>query len=803
MKYFPFKKFIIIITLLLGSFLWILMTESGLRAAFWLARPFFFSGVSIQSLHGKLISQIELQGINMLANNIRLNIQQVTFTPQIFSLLKMQKQNFPFRFQNTVIESQDETFSPIVIPNSSGSFSLDRKTDELVFEVQEIEGANNKVPLKGYGGVKFSQNQLSFLDTSIVFGDSHFTIKESDTQKTMWDFSIQKDDLLLSASGVLIPEETTNHWQGVIEKLKLNSAVVGQWHLPKPTAFTLSDQAVDIPKILLANERKESAISAFSWSKTSGITATFDVEHFRLRHQRCTATASLQLNITQEPNKIPAILGTLTFQPGNICLLTVNKNEKILEYLGGQLQLRSTQQDGLSLKVDLRDSRKNQLEAIVESNAFEDMATFLTQPIHGEMKGSWSDLELLYLFVPEISHLLAQLEIQASVAGTIKNPEFSVKGTLDQVSFYLPIQGIQFKDTQLMFEGESTKSFSITGSGILGKNPFQIEGSILPSENFKTQVHFSGQDLQIYNTSQLQLWASPNLQINYTDQTLFIDGQVEIPRGSIHLKSNDHAVSRSKDIVLTDEPTSSKSKFLPNLSLILGKEVHFQGYGLECQIYGELQITPRTDGLLSGAGKLKIRKGKYRLQGSNKYIHRGYLLFPEGTLLANPLLDIRLSKNRLPNQDQSSDVGIYIQGTLQNPVMQLYSNSDLNNKEILSKLGFSGGPGNGQNSQIAQGAALLGNINPLAQSLEQNFGLEELNVESKDSNNLQSEGGTDTVLVIGKSLTPKIYLQFLQGVMEATSAIRLQYFLSPRFTTSIETGTDGLGGDIIFSTEKD
>jgi len=357
------------------------------------------------------------------------------------------------------------------------------------------------------------------------------------------------------------------------------------------------------------------------------------------------------------------------------------------------------------------------------------------------------------------------------------------------------------------------KKLEIQGSGYSGEGQFYFQGTSEFSPDRKMTLNITGKNIEIYNTAHLNLIASPEVTLEYVNQIFFLQGTVHIPKASITMRDQKNTALLSKDIVLTTESGEPLHPFkiIPSLYVIIDNQLHFKGYGIDGIVGGKLAIDERPDGLLSGSGRLTIKEGKYRLQGATRYIHHGRLLFPPGTLLNDPLLDIRISQNRPEQQAHSvsdADVGIYVQGTLQKPIFHPYSNAHLQNKDILSRLGFGGPetPNDENQRQVLSQTAFLfaGNANPFVEHLQNNLGLEEFNLESRQTHkSFYTQGGTETFFVVGKPLSRKLYLQYQQNVLEPISTIRLKYALSRHFTTSLETGTEGLGGDLIFSMERD
>ncbi len=382
-------------------------------------------------------------------------------------------------------------------------------------------------------------------------------------------------------------------------------------------------------------------------------------------------------------------------------------------------------------------------------------------------------------------------------------------------SLFLPKQALNLKDMHFNISGKTIDALSLKGLGYSGAGQFQVEGNIQPNANTKFSLTFKGKNLQIYNTHDIQIIGSPILALKLNNNALFVDGTLLIHKGNITMQNKKNVGILSRDIVIKNvknlDIQKNAFRIIPNLYVVIENNLHFDGYGMNAIIGGKLTMNERPDGLLSGDGKLTIKQGKYRLQGATRYIHKGHLLFPAGTLLKDPLLDILISQNRVEQHTTTANtnVGIYVQGTLQHPSYHPYSNdSNLKSADILSRLGFGQNEAAGDESQrqlFAQTAFLFsGTANPFVDFLQKNLQLEEFNLESKPTNKtFYTQGGADTVLVIGKSLSQKLYLQYLQSIMDPVATIRLKYFLSRFFTASAETGTEGVGGDLTFSMEKD
>jgi translocation and assembly module TamB len=217
-------------------------------------------------------------------------------------------------------------------------------------------------------------------------------------------------------------------------------------------------------------------------------------------------------------------------------------------------------------------------------------------------------------------------------------------------------------------------------------------------------------------------------------------------------------------------------------------------------------IEQRNDGVYTGEGRLTIVKGKYLLPGGNGVVSRGHLFYPPGTLLNNPVLDIRVAQKKASQFGKSEDLGIYVQGTLLKPTYNLFSSNHLGNSEIMNKMGLgsseTSGNNNNNNQLLSQTALLVGGgANPLVENIQNRLGLEEFGVQTQEKY-FSTQEGNDTMLVVGKSLTDRVYVQFIQGMLMPFSALRIKYFLSKYFAVGAETSTEGQGVDLYFSKEQ-
>jgi translocation and assembly module TamB len=233
------------------------------------------------------------------------------------------------------------------------------------------------------------------------------------------------------------------------------------------------------------------------------------------------------------------------------------------------------------------------------------------------------------------------------------------------------------------------------------------------------------------------------------------------------------------------------------ITMTLGSNVNIDTTGLTGQLAGSITVRSGYDPITHATGELSVQKGQYSAYARKLEIQRGRLLFTGGPI-DNPGIELRAIK-RYPDVT----AGINVRGTLQNPRMSFFSDPSLPQSQIVSLILSGGGGGStlqmqaastAQNQQataanelLTQGGAIL------AQQLGSRIGLPDISLET-DLNN-------ETSLVLGKYLSPRLYVSYGVGITQQLNAIRLRYSLGDHWTIRTEAGQIR-GADMVFSVEK-
>ncbi len=272
--------------------------------------------------------------------------------------------------------------------------------------------------------------------------------------------------------------------------------------------------------------------------------------------------------------------------------------------------------------------------------------------------------------------------------------------------------------------------------------------------------------------------------------------QVVVPDALIEPPDLSGAVSVSPDVVIISEESpeaeNDKWNIHSQMQLTLGDNVKFRGFGLSGRITGGLDITEEPGKATKALGEMQVMDGQYKAYGQELTIEKGRLLFVG--LIDDPGLDVRAVR-----KIQDVSAGVQVIGTLKTPEMRIYSVPAMDQSDALSYLLF-GRPMNrlsnsegGKLHNTASSAYVSGG-GLLAKKIGAAFGIRDVEIE-------KGETEQESALVIGKYLSPKLYVSYGIGLFEPVNTIRMRYTLNPMWQLQTEHGVES-GGDILYTIER-
>ena len=227
---------------------------------------------------------------------------------------------------------------------------------------------------------------------------------------------------------------------------------------------------------------------------------------------------------------------------------------------------------------------------------------------------------------------------------------------------------------------------------------------------------------------------------------------------------------------------------------MLGDDIRVDSYGLKAKLGGEVTVSTKPDDVPRGLGAINVVEGQYKAFGQDVRITRGRLTY-ENTPLTEPVLDL-VAERRIEAEDVT--VAVNVRGTLDRPFVNITSTPAMSSNEALSYLLMGRSLDTLQSNEAqsvdtaAQSLAFSGG-GLLLGGIGRRIGLDEVTVEST--------GTDDTAVVLGKYLSPKLFISYGISVAESINTIKARYTLNEKWSVRAEAGLDQ-SADIEYRIER-
>jgi translocation and assembly module TamB len=414
-------------------------------------------------------------------------------------------------------------------------------------------------------------------------------------------------------------------------------------------------------------------------------------------------------------------------------------------------------------------------------------------PLSGEVKAQSSVLTALPLFVPEIDRSEGRLDGSVRVGGTLGDPRFDGDfhlrdGRLDMYRTNLSLTSAtldgRFEGDTLEFDGNATSR----------KGPVTLSGRFTwPGGVMTGSMRLKGDNLLVADTPEYRIQASPDLTIAADGGEFMVTGEVVIPVARVSPKDLSSSVSTSDDEHIIGEEVeetapSTMQHVHSKVHVRLGDDVRVDTYGLKAHLGGEVTVTTEPGDRARGTGAINVIDGEYKAFGVYVTITKGVLSYRDAPL-DQPTLDLVAQREI---KDQDIRVSVNVRGQLDNPFITLSSDPAMPSNEALSYLLTGRSINTLQSTEAASvnraaeslavsgGGLLLG-------GLGSRIGIDEVSVESTTG---RSANTTDTQVVLGKFLSPKLFVSYGISIAEAINTIKLRYSLNPRWSLKAEAGLE-------------
>ncbi|MET0292390.1 MAG: translocation/assembly module TamB domain-containing protein, partial [Steroidobacteraceae bacterium] len=414
-------------------------------------------------------------------------------------------------------------------------------------------------------------------------------------------------------------------------------------------------------------------------------------------------------------------------------------------------------------------------------------------PVRGSAELATNALGLIDLLVTDVDRVAGRITAHADIAGTLGAPalrgDLQVRGgELDFYQVNLAVRDVDF-DARLTDQALELKGKLRAGSGNA-----QIDGRVAWSQGEpQGRLTLKGERLQLVNVQEAQIVASPDLAFQIRGHRIDVTGAVDVPEAHLDPADLTNATLPSGDERLVGAaPVDPERQFqvISDIQLKLGDKVSINTYGLTGKLTGAIDARTDENEVTRASGELNVTEGRYTAFGRNLDIERGRLLFNNG-LVADPAIDLRAQKV-FPD----ITAGVNVRGTLRAPRMTFFSEPSIPQSQIVSLI-LAGGSlesvqngdrrGAARNDLLAQGGAIL------AQQFGSRVGIEDVGIESDRTN--------ETSLVLGKYLSPRLYVSYGISLAEAINTVKLRYTIGDHWTLKTESGR-ARSADVVYTIRK-
>jgi translocation and assembly module TamB len=447
-------------------------------------------------------------------------------------------------------------------------------------------------------------------------------------------------------------------------------------------------------------------------------------------------------------------------------------------------------------------------------------------PLRGTLVGQVQEKGMITTLFPElIQESSGVLDADLAVNGTWAVPQVGGKLRLTNVAAYLPTAGIHLKDVQLAARLEKNLMRVESFRAISG--PGHLEGTALITLDGWRVTHYkgtiSGDRFQTVNFPELQILSTPKLSFEGTPQKLTLRGDLQLPELKLVGSQSRTVVTPSSDVVregvVVPVTQSSPLALDVQVRVMLGDKVQVKVAGIDAQLGGAIDLSMSRLDRISSKGEIKVIKGHYRTYGVNLEIVRGRLFFAGGTIDL-PSIDV-LALRTIGN----IRAGVTVTGTLQRPITKLYSEPAMPDVDVLAYiiLGHPLGSSGQQASLLTQAAGALltsGQAVVLQEKIKNQLGLSTLEIQEGVGATsgamgykplqvtapgaipaAQQAGVTETVLTVGKYLTPQLYISYGKSLFTGSNLFKLRYDIFKHWQIETQTGSGESGADLYYKLE--
>lgn len=419
--------------------------------------------------------------------------------------------------------------------------------------------------------------------------------------------------------------------------------------------------------------------------------------------------------------------------------------------------------------------------------------------VDARLRAESDDLSIIPLLIPELSDVRGKLEADLRLRGRLDEPHILGRARLLEASATVLALGTRWQNINFQLIGTGRR-LRLEGHVESGQGAIDIALAGRDNEGrFAGTATIRGENFKAVHTPEADVDISPALELQLDGSRLTLGGEVLVPRARITPRQIAGAVTPSADQVIVSEGEEEQAQAQEGLrtqvrvTTRLGKDVRVDAFGLQARVEGDLTVSQDGRNPATGTGRLRVAEGRYRAYGQDLTLERGEIIY-SGQLLTNPGLDIRAVREATPEVT----AGVLVRGPLAEPRVTVFSEPSLPETEALSYLLFGRSLNDATSAEEQQinntalalalgGQKLLGRVG-------EKLGVEEVRVE-------RAADSEQAALVLGKYLSPDLYVSYGIGLQEAVNTFQIRYRLSSKWTLEAVSGLKS-SADLVYTIER-
>jgi translocation and assembly module TamB len=609
------------------------------------------------------------------------------------------------------------------------------------------------------------------------------------------------DSLQLVLAGALGAHE----WRGRVRTLDLHSRAAGTWTLAAAAPLVLRQDGVSLRELCWRSGSVRACAAVLEWSRSGPFRVDATLVHVPLELARFWMPGDAvahgpvdgRVHAVQSPGGALAADAQLSPGPGWLSFPGEAGRDSVpfdrgtigLSTSGGQIvaTTRLTFPGQGTVAADVRAPAR---AGLVPSR----------RPLAGAVHLHLRDLLLLEAVQADMTHPHGTLDADLDLGGTVAHPAIAGQlalrgGSMDVPRFGLHLTGMT-ADMRGSRGGIALDLAAQSGPGTLHMRGRGALAAWPPSGT----VTLSGTVVQVMNTKDVRLQASPDLTAKLGQGRADITGRIAFPSGDVTVQRRTEAalVRPSRDVVIVGSAASADTgqalAMYSRVRIDVSPGVVVHGFGFDVTPEGSIVAMDRPGHPTTANGELDVKQGTFTAYGRKLAIEHGQLYFAGGPI-TDPAVNLRCTRTARDGTVAVLDV----HGTAASPDMTVSSRPSKPQREALSYLVFGRPPqqGSTDDARLLEDATNALGLNGgafLAGRIGRAMGLSETQLTSMGQ--LQ-----ESALSLGKYLSPRLYVQYGVGLFSPVNTLRMRYVVNRVLTLQVESA-DQTRADVLINAER-